>query len=40
MKTPRWLDCHQHIDLNDTEPYITQATQTTAEFLQQQLGIP
>lgn len=33
-----WLDCKQHIDLYDTEPYVGQAVQATADFLHGHLG--
>jgi hypothetical protein len=33
-----WLDCQQHIDLYDTEPYVTKATDATAAFMHQHLG--
>jgi fermentation-respiration switch protein FrsA (DUF1100 family) len=28
-----WLDCERHVDLYDTEPYVTQAVTATVEFL-------
>jgi hypothetical protein len=28
-----WLDCQQHIDLYDVEPYVTQAVEASADFL-------
>ena len=28
-----WLDAEQHIDLYDTEPFVTQAADATARFL-------
>jgi fermentation-respiration switch protein FrsA (DUF1100 family) len=33
-----WLDAAQHIDLYDTEPYVTQAADATAGFLHRHLG--
>ena len=32
-----WLDAQQHIDLYDTEPYVTQAVEAAARFLHQHL---
>jgi len=32
-----WLDCHQHIDLYDVEPYVSQAAEFTAGFLRRYL---
>jgi fermentation-respiration switch protein FrsA (DUF1100 family) len=32
-----WLDAHQHIDLYDTEPYVTQAVDAAARFLHEHL---
>jgi fermentation-respiration switch protein FrsA (DUF1100 family) len=32
-----WLDCHEHIDLYDVEPYVTQAVEVTADFLRRHL---
>ncbi len=32
-----WLDTHQHIDLYDVEPHVTQAAQATADFLHRNL---
>jgi hypothetical protein len=32
-----WLDCTQHIDLYDVEPYVTQAVEATAGFLHRHL---
>lgn len=32
-----WLDAKQHIDLYDTEPYVTQAVDATAGFLREHL---
>jgi fermentation-respiration switch protein FrsA (DUF1100 family) len=32
-----WLDCGQHIDLYDVEPYVTQAVQATSDFLHSRL---
>jgi len=32
-----WLDAHQHIDLYDTEPYVTQAADAAAGFLHHHL---
>ncbi|GAA0388250.1 hypothetical protein Acor_53640 [Acrocarpospora corrugata] len=32
-----WLDATQHIDLYDVEPYVTQAAQTSADFLHRHL---
>ncbi|MEW9532419.1 alpha/beta hydrolase [Microbispora sp. NPDC049125] len=32
-----WLDCHEHIDLYDVEPYVTRAAQATADFLHRHL---
>jgi hypothetical protein len=28
-----WLDCSRHVDLYDTEPYVTQAVTATTRFL-------
>jgi hypothetical protein len=28
----RWLDTQTHIDLYDTEPFVTQAVRATTEF--------
>jgi fermentation-respiration switch protein FrsA (DUF1100 family) len=36
-KELRWLDCQQHIDLYDTEPYVSQAVEATAGFLHRSL---
>lgn len=36
-KELRWLDCQQHIDLYDTEPYVGQAVEATAGFLHRSL---
>jgi fermentation-respiration switch protein FrsA (DUF1100 family) len=33
-----WLDASQHIDLYDSEPYVTQASRVTAEFLHRKLA--
>lgn len=33
-----WLDCAQHIDLYDVEPYVTQAVDVTARFLHHHLA--
>jgi fermentation-respiration switch protein FrsA (DUF1100 family) len=32
-----WLDCGQHIDLYDVEPYVTQAVEVTTDFLRRRL---
>ena len=32
-----WLEARQHIDLYDTEPYVTQAVEATAKFLSEHL---
>ena len=32
-----WLDCRQHIELYDVEPYVSQAVAVSAEFLRRQL---
>jgi hypothetical protein len=32
-----WLDCEQHIDLYDVEPYVTQAVEVSADFLRRRL---
>jgi fermentation-respiration switch protein FrsA (DUF1100 family) len=32
-KEIRWLDTKVHVDLYDTEPYLGQAADTTADFL-------
>jgi len=32
-----WLDCQQHIDLYDVEPYVSQAVEFTAGFLRRNL---
>ncbi len=32
-----WLDAEQHVDLYDVEPYVTQAVDATADFLQRHL---
>jgi fermentation-respiration switch protein FrsA (DUF1100 family) len=32
-----WLDCTQHIDLYDREPYVTEAVQATTAFLGRRL---
>jgi fermentation-respiration switch protein FrsA (DUF1100 family) len=32
-----WLDCREHIDLYDVEPYVTHAAGATAAFLQRHL---
>lgn len=32
-----WLDCGEHIDLYDVEPYVTQAVEATADFLHRRL---
>ncbi len=34
----RWLDAERHIDLYDAEPYVTQAADAAADFLQRRLG--
>lgn len=35
-----WLDASQHIDLYDSEPYVTRAAQKAAEFLHRKLTPP
>jgi len=40
QKEIMWLDARQHIDLYDTEPYISKAAQAAAEFLHRTLGQP
>lgn len=37
-KEIRWLDCGQHIDLYDREPYVTQAVDAAATFLRSSLA--
>lgn len=37
VKEIRWLDCEQHIDLYDAEPYVTEAAGATADFLHRHL---
>jgi uncharacterized protein len=37
-KEIRWLDATQHIDLYDVEPYVSQAVDATATFLDRHLG--
>jgi fermentation-respiration switch protein FrsA (DUF1100 family) len=32
-----WLDCGQHIDLYDVEPYVSQAVEVSADFLRRRL---
>lgn len=32
-----WLDCREHIDLYDVEPYVTRAAEATADFLHRHL---
>ncbi len=32
-----WLDCDQHIDLYDQEPYVTEAVDATTAFLHRRL---
>jgi fermentation-respiration switch protein FrsA (DUF1100 family) len=36
-KRIEWLDCAQHIDLYDVEPYVTQAVDATTDFLRAHL---
>jgi hypothetical protein len=36
-KEIHWLDCEQHIDLYDVEPFVTQAAGITADFLRRRL---
>ncbi len=38
LKEILWLDAERHIDLYDTEPYVTQAADATATFLHRHLG--
>jgi fermentation-respiration switch protein FrsA (DUF1100 family) len=35
-----WLDAAQHIDLYDTDPYVTEAADATADFLHRHLAAP
>jgi uncharacterized protein len=37
-KEIRWLECKQHIDLYDGEPYVTQAVEAAGEFLGRELA--
>jgi fermentation-respiration switch protein FrsA (DUF1100 family) len=37
VKEIRWLDTKVHVDLYDTEPYLGQAADTTADFLRRHL---
>jgi fermentation-respiration switch protein FrsA (DUF1100 family) len=37
IKEIRWLDTQTHIDLYDTEPFVTQAVRATTEFLHRHL---
>ncbi|MFI5933359.1 alpha/beta hydrolase [Actinoplanes sp. NPDC051494] len=37
-KEIHWLDAKQHIDLYDVDPYVTEAADTTADFLLRHLG--
>jgi uncharacterized protein len=39
-KEIRWLDAGQHIDLYDTEPYVSQAARAAADFLHRTLTSP